>query len=102
MGIYERDWYRGKHPPGCTCVSCARAHEADCTCNECVLNRERVLSNSNFIVPQSVYAPQSLINTSTQKQARKPVVCFITSLIIFIILLMCLYVVLYFTGLLNI
>ena len=23
MSQYDRDWYRGKHPPACTCVECA-------------------------------------------------------------------------------
>ncbi|MEE8373631.1 MAG: hypothetical protein V3R87_07935 [Dehalococcoidia bacterium] len=24
MGIQDRDWYRGSHPPACNCVQCTK------------------------------------------------------------------------------
>lgn len=49
MTIYDRDWYKGSHPPNCTCVRCTGEdrsvirHPSDCTCELCWTKRNEAL-----------------------------------------------------------
>ena len=49
MGQESRDWYRGKHPPNCTCVECSRLRQSSSTstpkqqCQICPKCRQRSL-----------------------------------------------------------